>query len=171
MASGLSFVSAACALGAVAVLGHWSTRRRDALGRPRDLPVWSVSLLVLVAVAAAVPGARSRLEERRLARVGSVLAGVPVKVHCQSGTAAFVDAGAELGYVRFDADGVPEHQTLIKRDQCRQLQRYLSGGKQHPTMDEAVAVHVLTHESMHMRGQTNEALAECEAVQRDEITA
>ncbi|MGB8651524.1 MAG: hypothetical protein WCD35_12785, partial [Mycobacteriales bacterium] len=41
----------------------------------------------------------------------------------------------------------------------------------HPTMDEAVAVHVLTHESMHMRGQTNEALAECEAVQRDEITA
>jgi hypothetical protein len=34
-----------------------------------------------------------------------------------------------------------------------------------------VAVHVLTHESMHMRGLTNEAAAECAALQRDETTA
>jgi hypothetical protein len=32
-------------------------------------------------------------------------------------------------------------------------------------------VHVLTHESMHMRGLTDEAAAECAAVQRDAMTA
>jgi hypothetical protein len=34
-----------------------------------------------------------------------------------------------------------------------------------------IAVHVLTHESMHMRGQPDEARAECEAMQRDAETA
>lgn len=32
-------------------------------------------------------------------------------------------------------------------------------------------MHVLTHESMHMRGLTDEAAAECAAIQRDELTA
>jgi hypothetical protein len=34
-----------------------------------------------------------------------------------------------------------------------------------------VAVHVLTHEAMHLSGQLNEAAAECAAVQRDARTA
>ena len=34
-----------------------------------------------------------------------------------------------------------------------------------------IAVHVLTHESMHMAGLTAEAEAECAAVQRDAQTA
>ena len=40
-----------------------------------------------------------------------------------------------------------------------------------PSLDEVIAVHVLTHESMHMRGITGEAQAECAAVQRDAQTA
>ena len=154
-----------------AVMVRWGTHRRDALGRARDLPVWSVSALVAVAVVAAVPGAQRRAEEQQLARVASLLAGRTVSVHCQDGAEAFVDAGSELGWVPFDANGRPEPHTLIKREQCGYLKSYMHGDQRNPSYDEVVAVHVLTHESMHMRGQPNEAMAECEAVQRDAVTA
>ena len=170
MISVLGAVSVAAAGGAAAVAGRWAVRRRDALGRPVGFPVWSVSLLVLLALGAAVPGAKRRMEERRLSRVASELVGHAVAVHCQSTAGALVDAHGELGYVRWGPDGVPEARTEIKRDPCHALQRYLSG---HRALDETsvVAVHVLTHEAMHMRGETGEAKAECEAVQRDRTTA
>jgi len=66
---------------------------------------------------------------------------------------------------------VPEHATLIKREQCGELRSYMHKHGRHPSLDEVIAVHVLTHESMHMRGETREAVAECEAVQRDYQTA
>lgn len=171
MTSVLGLASAGCALGAVVVAGRWATRRRDALGRPRDLPVWSISLLVLLSLAAAIPGSLRRIEERRLASVASQLVGHHVSVHCQTTAGALVDVGAELGFVPYDADGLPRPTTTIKRDPCRDLRHYLGGGKDDPSMDEVVAVHVLTHESMHMRGETSEAVAECQAVQRDQTTA
>ena len=167
----LTAVSLVAVVAAFGVLGRWFTRRTDSLGRRRDLPVWSVSALVLLALLAAVPGAKRRVEERRLEGAASLLVGQSVKVRCQTTVAALVDAGAELGWVAFGPDGVPEHQTLIKREQCGHLEAYRSGGHRAPTFDQVVAVHVLTHEAMHMRGQPVEALAECEAVQRDAVTA
>ena len=136
-------------MGAFGVMLNWATHRRDALGRERDLPVLSVSLLVLIAVVAAIPGAQRKMQEHQLGRVASELAGRHVSVHCQDGAEAFVDAGSELGWVRFSADGVPEPRTLIKRAQCLDLKSYLKH-RADPSWDEMVAVHVLTHEAMHM---------------------
>ena len=164
-------VSVGFAVAAVGVLGHWSTRRRDSLGRPRALPVWSVSLLTVFALASAVPGVQRRLEEGRLSRAASRLVGHRVSVHCQSTAAALVDAGNELGFVPYDSDGVPLPRTTLKRDPCKQLRHYLGGSRDNPSRDEVIAVHVLTHESMHMRGETSEAVAECEAVQYDQAMA
>jgi len=166
----LGGVSIGCAVGAFGLMVNWATHRRDALGRERDLPVLSVSALVLVAVVAAVPGAERKVEERRLSKIASSLAGRHVSVHCQDGAQAFIDAGSELGWVPFDAEGVPEPRTLIKREQCKLLRKY-DKNPSNPSWDEAVAVHVLTHESMHMRGERAEAIAECQAVQRDALTA
>jgi hypothetical protein len=163
-------MSVGCAVGAFGLMVHWAAHRRDALGRERDLPVLSVTLLVLTAVVAAIPGAQRAMEERRLARIGTELAGRHVSVHCQDGAEAFVDAGSELGWVRFGPDGMPEARTLIKRAQCLDLKGYVKH-RASPSWDEMVAVHVLTHEAMHMRGEPNEAVAECEAVQRDALTA
>jgi uncharacterized membrane protein YeaQ/YmgE (transglycosylase-associated protein family) len=73
--------------------------------------------------------------------------------------------------VRWRADGYPEPWTLIKRDQCRHLAAYLRSDKRRPTRDQVVAVHVLTHEAMHLSGRLGEAVAECAAVQRDAHTA
>lgn len=157
-------------MGAFGLMVNWGTHRRDALGRERDLPVLGVSLLVLVAVVAAIPGAQRKVQERQLAKVASELSGRSVSVHCQDGAEAFVDAGSELGWVAFDAAGVPEPRTLIKREQCKHLRSY-SSHRADPSWDEMMAVHVLTHEAMHMRGERSEEVAECQAVQRDAVTA
>ncbi|MDP9101858.1 MAG: hypothetical protein M3N21_06915 [Actinomycetota bacterium] len=160
-------------VGAVVLSVRWWGRRADGMGRPRPFPTTSVVALVLLALVAAVPGVRRRSEEARLSFAASVLAGLPVRVHCQTFGQAFVDAGGELGYVKWQEDGAPERATLIKREQCGALRTYLgsAGARADPTFDEVVAVHVLTHESMHMRGEKAEAKAECEAVQRDAQTA
>ena len=171
MISGLSIVSVLCLGAAVLTALRWWRTRVDALGRTRDLPVLSLSLLVVVAVVAAVPGARRGSEERRLERAADKLVGHHVDVHCQTGAHALLDAGLELGYVLFDEDGVPEPETVIKKQPCRDLAAYLRSDKSSPTPDQVVAVHVLTHESMHMRGEVDEAVTECEAVQRDAVTA
>jgi len=156
---------------ALVVAGRWWVRRYDALGRPRSFPYLGVGLLVVVAVGVAVPTYLRHREEDRLSLVATQLAGVTAKVHCQTIGAEMVDAGSELGWVKWGPDGVPEHQTLIKHGPCRALHAYLASSKTQPSDDEVIAVHVLTHESMHMRGRTDEADAECAAVQRDAMTA
>jgi hypothetical protein len=110
-------------------------------------------------------------QERRLGGAASALAGARVAVRCQSLGGAFVDAGPELGHVRWRADGSPEPWALIKRDQCHHLAAYVRSGARRPTRDQVVAVHVLTHEAMHMSGLLDKAVAECAAVQRDAQTA
>ena len=164
-------LSLLCLAGALAVAARWWVRRVDALGRRRAFPAWTTMLLVVLAVALAVPGAQRRIEEHRLESVASRLIGHDVTVDCQTTAAAFVDVGAELGFVRYGADGVPEARTLLKREPCRALRRYLGSDKARPSQEQVVAVHVLTHEAMHMRGETSEAVAECQAVQRDARTA
>ena len=89
----LTWFAVALAGGAVAAAVGWGLRRCDALGRPRPFPWVSVALLVLLAVAGAVPGALRAHQERRLGRAASVLAGARVAVRCQTLGGAFVDGG------------------------------------------------------------------------------
>ncbi|BEP15704.1 hypothetical protein acdb102_40150 [Acidothermaceae bacterium B102] len=166
----LALIAVALLLGGLAVLGRWWLHRVDAIGRKVALP-WSAWMLPVMAGLVAIPVVRHHTEETRLSHVASVIAGVKATVHCQSGTAEWVDAGPELGYVKWGDNGVPEHSTLIKHAQCGLLSSYLNGGRGNASLDEIVAVHVLTHESMHMHGITNEALADCAAMQRDATTA
>ena len=162
----LGALVAACALSV-----RWALARVDALGRPRAFPRIAVGALALLAVVAAVPVIRHDRLEARLSKLASSLVGHQVSVHCQSAGEEFIDAGAELGYVRYNASGQPEPRALIKREPCSDLRRYISAHGHHPSSAEIVAVHVLTHEAMHMRGLTNEAEAECAAMQRDASTA
>jgi hypothetical protein len=156
---------------ALFVAWRWGIRRVDAIGRPIRFPYVAVAFLLVPALLAGTPGVERRWEQHRLAVAASTLIGAKVSVHCQTAGEAFVDAGAELGYVKFGVDGVPEHRTTIKHGPCGDLRAYLRSSKSHPSLDQVIAVHIVTHESMHMSGITNEALAECAAVQRDERTA
>jgi hypothetical protein len=167
----LTWLSFGLLASVAAVVVRWLAARVDAIGRRRAFPWTSIVLLAALAAATATPGVLDGVRERRLARVASAVVGAKVGVHCQSFGEAFVDAGIELGYVRYGPDGVPEHATLIKRDQCRDLAAYQRADKHDPSRAQVLAVHVLTHEAMHMAGIVEEARAECAAVQRDARTA
>jgi len=160
-----------CLVLAAGVSVRWVLTRVDALGRVAPFPKISVGLCVAVAVGCAVPLVLHARLESRLQDAASVVAGGPVAVHCQTAGETWTDAGAELGYVRWGPGGVPERRTLIKYDACADLRSWLSSDKQDPRLDQVVAVHVLTHETMHMTGLTDEAHAECAAMQRDAAMA
>jgi hypothetical protein len=153
----LTWLAVALLAGSAVVAIGWGLRRADELGRPRRFPWVTVALLQAMGIGAAVPGVLRASQERRLGGAASVLAGARVAVRCQSFGGAFVDAGPELGYVRWRADGSPEPWTLIKRDQCRHLAAYARSDKRRPTRDQVVAVHVLTHEAMHLSGRLADA--------------
>ena len=167
----LTWCALALLVAAVAVAARWWPRRFDALGRPRSFPFVSVGLLVVTGGLGLVPGLQHARLEHRLADAASTLAGRRVEVHCQTLGEAFVDTTSELGYVAWGPNGVPEARTTIKREPCAALDDYLGGGQGDPTEAEVQAVHVLSHESRHMSGVTDESLTECQSMQRDAVAA
>lgn len=150
---------------------RWVLTRVDVLGRVAPFPKISVGLCLAVAIGCAVPLIVHARLEGTLERAASRIAGGPVGVHCQTSGEAWTDLGAELGYVKWGPGGVPERKTLIKYDVCGDLRSWLSSDKNNPREDQVVAVHVLTHETMHMVGLTDESKTECAAVQRDAAMA
>lgn len=156
-----------CLAGATFIVFRWFQTRFDSLGRQRDFPWISTVVLVVAGLALFTPLVLRVWVESRISSAASEVVGASVEVECQSFGGAFVDAGAEFGYVAFGPDGVPERKALIKRDQCRDLSAYLRSDKESPSTEQIVAVHTLTHEAIHMSGVTNEAETECNAVQRD----
>jgi hypothetical protein len=167
----LTWAALALLAAAIGVAARWFTRRRDSLGRARSFPLISVLVLVGLGAGLLVPVVRHHRLEGRLTEVATRLVGAPAAVHCQTAGREMLDLGSELGFVRWGPGGVPEHQTLIKRAPCSRLAAYLGGDQGHPSLDEIVAVHVLSHESRHMAGTVNEADADCQAMQRDAWTA
>jgi len=165
----LEYVADALALAALALFVRWLAQRQT--NDRVQFPVISVSSCVVLAVAATFPVVDRVLLEARLSKAASALVGVPVKVDCQTLTGSALDMGRELGFVKWGPGGIPEHKTLIKHDQCNDLHAYLNSGKQRPSAGQILAVHILTHESMHMSGTTNEAIAECHAMQHDTTMA
>jgi hypothetical protein len=167
----VTWISIGAALAAAGILGAWWIRRTDQLGRPRQAPTISVSIVLVISLAAGFVSWRHERLEDRLSAAASALVGVPVKVDCQSWGGAMVDADGHLGYVKWGPDGVPERRTLIKRDVCNDLRGYLGSPGAGSNRDQVIAVHILSHESMHMAGEKSEAVTECRAVQRNAITA
>jgi len=164
-------VAVFAALGAVAVAVRWALTRVDALGRVQPFPKVTTSLLAVVALVAGVPVFRHARVEARLATAASAITGHRVVVRCETLSQAWLDSHAELGYVRFDVDGRPEPLATLTAQACGDLSAWLGSPRADAPLDRIVAVHVLTHEAMHLTGQLDEARAECAAVQRDARTA
>ena len=156
---------------AASIVVRWLGRRVDSLGRIAPFPRISVGLALALALGCATPMAVEAWVEHQLEGAASRVAGEPVEVHCQGVGQALGDLGHELGYVRWGPDGVPERSTVIKFGPCGNLRAWLGSTKAAPSLDQVIAVHVVTHETMHMEGITNEAHAECAAMQRDALMA
>lgn len=138
--------------------------------RTRRFPVLLV-LLALVLVPATFLEARWRHHERQYTQVARELTGIgDVEVVCQRLGSDLVDVSMLLGYVPYNADGTSGKFAFLRRETCKGLARF----KARPSAAgsaEWMAVHVLSHEAMHLAGEHNEAKAECAAQQRNAITA
>ena len=165
----LEYIADAFAVAALALLARWLMQRGVREHAP--FPAISISSCVVLAVVATFPVVDRVTLESRLSQSASTLLGMHVEVDCQTLTGSALDMGRELGYVKWGPGGIPEHKTLIKHQQCNDLHSYLDSSKLHPNAAEILAVHVLTHESMHMSGITSEFIAECAAMQHDTAMA
>lgn len=88
-------------------------------------------------------------------------------LRCERLYETFFDATSNTGEVYWDN---PTEATL-KYTQCENLFAYITGDKTNPSLDKIIAVHVLTHESIHVSGDRVEATTECTAMQKDSQTA
>lgn len=156
---------------ALVVALRWALVRVDALGRPHPFPVIAFGVPTVGAVLCAVPVIQHARLESLLGAAAGALVGAPVSVRCETVGQAWLDAHPERGYVPIGADGVPERRAVITHDTCNDLAGWIDSDKESPDEAQVVAVHVLTHEAMHMLGLTDESRAECAAVQRDARTA
>ena len=133
--------------------------------------------------------------ERALGALASELAGRPVHVRCESFWHSIVNVDGNLGDVPFP-DGHAASYTHITRGMCKDLSRFRSRpeapelaclqqfdwnrftGSGDPQAsvcsaranDMAEALITLAHESMHMRGWADEAVAQCYALQEVAFT-
>jgi hypothetical protein len=108
--------------------------------------------------------------ERDFTAVARSIAPGSAGVHCQRMGEAFVYVGGELGHVEWGEDGGPSGPAMITYETCQQLTEYTresSFDRMSPTLDQVVAVHVLSHEAWHLTGDHSEADTECKAMQSD----
>lgn len=111
-----------------------------------------------------------RWQEHTYSAVASDLAGREAKVHCQRLSAAMFDILGPEGFVPYDAGGRAGQDIYLTWEVCKDLAAY-KVGRRDLDRDRVIAVHILTHEAMHVSGDTNEASTECKAIQRNTTTA
>ena len=147
------------------------------------------SLVVVLVLLGGVLAAHwsKRANERRLAAVASELAGRDVSIHCQSFWGELLDISGQSGSVWFDHEGAPRDEAHLSRETCKRLARVAGGdaGDDLACVEAALqvgtcgrggdvlvhAVVTLAHESIHLRGERNEAATQCYAVQLTARTA
>jgi hypothetical protein len=142
------------------------------------------ALLAALVVCHAYWVQRETPTEKRLSAVAGAIAGHEVDVYCPSVWKRILDISSAGGSAHYDADGVGR-KAYLTHEHCKTLARIGERGfggsfeclRNHfdPCDEEiyaaAAAVHVLSHESWHLAGIRDEALAECYAVQTDAVIA
>jgi len=150
-----------------------------------------IAVLLVIAVVWGWTFLRHRALEHDLAAVASELAGRPVGVQCQGFFSELLDIQNRSGEVQFPNGRAPE-DTFLTRGVCGRLRDFMHSDSHHEldclrTVDwsrptspfegcengarsTAEAINTLAHESMHLRGFTDEAQAQCYAIQLDAWT-
>jgi hypothetical protein len=138
---------------------------------------------VLVLCVLGIRGYERRKDvERKAGAVASTIAGRAVEVHCPGVLKRHLWPKTDEGHVKFSAAGVPQSKTTLAGDVCAGLGRVIDKGSSlhlqclywncsKDDTQSAMALIVLTHESVHMRGMMDEGRTECEAQDRVAATA
>lgn len=140
----------------------------DPLMRKNQLNWLMIPFLSLLFLPLGLMELRWSLMEYKLSSVADDISGKKgAKVHCQRLSEAFFDTKVSAaGHVSSDKPNL----AVVNYEQCQHIFSWMEKGKDEPTRDQTHAIHVLTHEAVHVSGQLNEAITECTAINRDHIT-
>ncbi|PVU81466.1 hypothetical protein DDP54_16450 (plasmid) [Cellulomonas sp. WB94] len=103
------------------------------------------------------------VQARATALVVHVSGSREAQADCQRFTPELVDLSVTSGFVFSDSQNVAH----LRRTVCNDLYAWLLSSKRAPTDGQVRALHITVHEAMHVRGEFNEARAECFAMQQD----
>ncbi len=134
---------------------------------PQPITKPYLAIVIGLALAFAWPPAHRWYFEHYLSRIATDLAeGRTAKVHCNTVWDTMLDTQMLAAGHAVIATG----EIGLQHPWCSTLQSYLHH-PQRASEEELWSLGMLTHESMHVRGEENEARTECQAVQRNYRTA
>jgi hypothetical protein len=122
-----------------------------------------LAIVIALAIGFAWPTVHRLYFERFLSAKSTELAdGHRARVHCNT----VFDTMMDTEMLAAGHANIETGEIALQAPWCGVLMSYLS----HPeraSRDEIISLDIFTHESMHVRGERNEAVTECEAVQRN----
>ena len=147
----------------VAVLG-WLVWRHL---KGRRCPYLIAFMVVGLLVAGAVEVRHRSMEARYSAAVSTLLDRKDTFVVCERLSGTMFNAWNRAGYVEWTLDGSKPSRADLTWDTCRDLRAWEDETHVAGNPEQVIALHVLTHEAMHLDGHYDEATAECLAMQAD----
>ena len=133
----------------------------------RRAPILIGLVVLLLAVGGVVEVRWRTMEGRYTAATRELLDRPDAEVVCERLSAAMFNVRNRAGYVRWTEDGSKPKRANLTWDTCRDVRAWERSGQTAEDLDRVIAVHVLTHEAMHLAGHYGEAEAECLAMQHD----
>ena len=162
----------AALVAAASWVGYRGSSRSRSRAKPRPL---LVTALLLIAAFGLFAEAGHRQSQDRYSVVAQYVSGRPeAVVACQRLSGGLLHANVFRGWVEF-RNGKPSKTAHLDWRTCQDLRSAERALDKNPaarlTTEQMNAIHVLTHESIHLTGVSNEAATECIAIQHDETTA
>lgn len=149
---------------AIIALLLYLTLWRPLVNRTPFPAISSALTLVLLLVVGGFEARWLYFEHQASQAVAEVSGNKKGTLHCQRLSEAFLDGDVvHSGHVMYDAPDV----AVVKYQECQTLFNWMQGNKKDFTADDIRALHVLTHETIHVGGNYDEASTECVAVNND----
>ncbi len=143
------------------LLGAKLPRRGYSQPRPVYMP-YLVSCILLTLLCAWQPFKLWRFERFLSVKASQLADNRPAKVHCNTITDTMLDSQSlASGHANIETGEI-----VFQHGWCERLMDYLADPDQ-AGQEDFFSLHMFSHESMHVRGEYNEAKTECQAIQRD----
>lgn len=151
----------------IALIGYLAIWRPLLMGK--KFPIISVSLCAVILLVCGWQEAKwQNVQAKGSEAVRAVSLNKEGYLKCQRFSEALFDIHTtRAGLV----SSARPNEAVVNYEQCLDLQDWLGGGKDSATPKQIQALHVLTHEAVHVSREHNEAITECTAINRDHLTA
>lgn len=141
----------------------WYRKKNDG-----DNNIIMITVIAIILVPTIYAETRYQITETNLTQIVKTISkNKNGNIHCQRLSETYFNASQNLGQV----NSTQPNTAMLSYQTCQDLFSYINSPKNEPTIQEIQAVHVLTHESIHVSGDYNESSTECKAVQYNAKTA